>query len=458
MHASPKFNTTQNDQTTNMKKIILLLIAFNLSLFTLTAQVWKPVGNGTSFVVSAVDSLMGKLYVGGYRVNSGRIASWDGSAWDTTTMGEPNYSVNCLITYNNKLVVGGGFDTINGTYRSDVAMWDGSTWSSLGSGISPYNSWVSAMVIYNGNLVVAGGFDSAGGIPAHNIAMWNGTTWDSLGSGLPGVPGIDPTFVAALAVYNGNLYATGYFGMPKAAHPYSTYIAEWNGTSWDSIQSNNTLLDPWVDQGGGNALTVYNNTLIIGGYFPYGFILEWNGAHLYSYIPQTDNVITALTVHNNILYAGGNFTHAGTTAANFIASWNGTNWNALGSGTNSWIYALGSYNDNLYAGGAFTAPGNSIAEWDVTTGLNNITTNDESISVYPNPSNGLFTFQSSVESHKSSVLEVYNMLGEKVYSKQLTTDNSQFTIDLSNNTSGIYLYRISSEDGTLNATGKLIIE
>jgi len=122
------------------------------------------------------------------------------------------------------------------------------------------------------------------------------------------------------------------------------------------------------------------------------------------------------------------------------------------------LNALASYDDHLFAGGNFASPYNSLAVWSAPLAIDQISQNNENIVVYPNPSNGVFTFQSSVVSRQSSVLDIYNMLGERVYAKQLTTGNSPFTIDLSNNTSGIYLYRITTEDGSVNATGKLIVE
>ncbi|HTB07474.1 MAG TPA: T9SS type A sorting domain-containing protein [Bacteroidia bacterium] len=80
----------------------------------------------------------------------------------------------------------------------------------------------------------------------------------------------------------------------------------------------------------------------------------------------------------------------------------------------------------------------------------------EKLKVFPNPSNGVFTVESSVVSHQLSV-EVYNELGQKIFS-QFSTFNSQFSINLSNQPSGIYLYRITTEQGELIGSGKLIIE
>jgi len=87
--------------------------------------------------------------------------------------------------------------------------------------------------------------------------------------------------------------------------------------------------------------------------------------------------------------------------------------------------------------------------------VQNIEKPQRNILVFPNPSNGLFTIKSPVASGQSSV-EVYNMLGQQVYS-QYTLPNTQYQIDISNQPTGIYFYRVISENGNLIGAGKLII-
>jgi hypothetical protein len=91
-----------------------------------------------------------------------------------------------------------------------------------------------------------------------------------------------------------------------------------------------------------------------------------------------------------------------------------------------------------------------------TLGIPTIGVVDNSISAYPNPGKGIFTFESSVISQQSSV-EVYNILGEKVYST-FKIKNSTFKIDLEDQPSGVYCYRMLNNNGTLIGRGKLIIQ
>jgi hypothetical protein len=81
---------------------------------------------------------------------------------------------------------------------------------------------------------------------------------------------------------------------------------------------------------------------------------------------------------------------------------------------------------------------------------------DNGVKIYPNPNHGSFIIQSSVVSGQSSVA-IYNILGELVYS-QLSIVNYPLSINLSNQPSGVYLYRVIKQDGSLLGSGKLIIE
>jgi len=85
--------------------------------------------------------------------------------------------------------------------------------------------------------------------------------------------------------------------------------------------------------------------------------------------------------------------------------------------------------------------------------------NISSITIYPNPSNGIFQLKiTNYELGNNNTVEVYNILGEKVYSHQLLISNSQFLIDLSSQPNGIYLYRVTSETGNLIGEGKLEVQ
>jgi hypothetical protein len=68
--------------------------------------------------------------------------------------------------------------------------------------MSGYTGDVYSLSEYNSELIAGGLFTAAGGVSANNIAKWNGTSWSALGSGMGGTSN---PIVRALTVYNNGL-------------------------------------------------------------------------------------------------------------------------------------------------------------------------------------------------------------------------------------------------------------
>jgi sugar lactone lactonase YvrE len=104
------------------------------------------------------------------------------------------------------------------------------------------------------------------------------------------------------------------------------------------------------------------------------------------------------------------------------------------------------------AGNIYYADGNNdvIREITGTDGINEFKVESEKLKVYPNPSNGKFTFQivncKLFMVNEIPQIEIYNVLGENLF-LPFTIHNSQFTIDLSNQPEGIYFLKAVTEDG-----------
>ncbi|MEY2410612.1 MAG: trimeric autotransporter adhesin, partial [Verrucomicrobiota bacterium] len=188
---------------------------------------------------------------------------------------------------SGNVYIGGGFTVAGEVIANNVAKWDGSSWSPLGSGIGNVgqSSEVHALAVSGSDLYVGGYFTTAGGSAATNIAKWNGGSWSALGSGMGG--GLYWPIVSALAVSGSDLYVGGRF--TRAGGSAAKSIAKWDGSSWSALGSG-------MDGG------------------PY-----YAGVY-------------ALAVSGSDLYVGGNFTTAGGSAAKSIAKWDGSGWSALGSG------------------------------------------------------------------------------------------------------------------------------
>jgi hypothetical protein len=306
---------------------------------------WLALGSGmdhfSSFETATVYALAwdgSNLYAGGNFTKAGegdahRIAKWDGSIWADLDGGVDDYIdwatdpysyVLSLAWDGNNLYVGGSFFSAGGIpYTKDIARWDGSSWSALGSGIGEstiFDDTVYALEWDGYNLYIGGDFNVAGGISANNIAKWDGSSWSVIDNDLDGS-------VLALVRGGGNLYASEYdrFG--------ADHIAKWDSNSWSYINSNDNA---------GNGIDDFN-----------AYAFTWDGSHL---------------------YAGGNFTKVGGNVVNYIARWDGNNWSTMGGGVNEFVifdpvvYALAWDGSNLYAGGFFSTAGGisapNIAKWD----------------------------------------------------------------------------------------------
>ena len=134
-----------------------------------------------------VDDVFRRLLAGGATVSD--IANWDGASWSELSSGMTD-KVNALTVYNGQLIAGGDFTTAGGVAAKYIAAWDGTEWSALGD--KPMNARVHALTVFNNELIAGGLFtvvDEAAGenkVTVNYIAKWNGTSWSALGSGMNG--------------------------------------------------------------------------------------------------------------------------------------------------------------------------------------------------------------------------------------------------------------------------------
>jgi hypothetical protein len=112
------------------------------------------------------------------------------------------------------LYAGGFFDLAGGQPADHIAGWNGTAWSSVGSGMGghPFTSVFALTAFDDGNgpaLYAGGQFTTADGEPANNIARWDGAGWSPLSSGLEGGPA---PAVQALAVFDDGTGSSLYVG------------------------------------------------------------------------------------------------------------------------------------------------------------------------------------------------------------------------------------------------------
>ncbi len=346
---------------------------------------WNSPGSGALtpgvYALTVFDDGSGPaLYAGGqFREMDGQsanhIARWDGSAWSSLGSGISNNHVLALTTFDDgsgaALYAGGDFTSAGGQTASRIAKWDGTSWSPLGSGVT---FRVHALTVFDDGsgptLYVGGGFTTPNAQPeVHRIVRWDGTAWSVLGSGF------NQGSISALTVFDDGsgpaLYVGGIF--TAANGQPGNYVAKWDGKSWSPLGSgmNNAVAALTVfDDGSGPALYVGGSFTTAGGQ-PANRIAKWDGTSWSPLGSGVASTIEFLTVFDDMsgrgaaLYAGGWITTAGGQAANGIAKWDGTSWSPLGSGVNNHVSALAVFDDGsgpaLYAGGSLTTAGGQSA-------------------------------------------------------------------------------------------------
>jgi hypothetical protein len=204
---------------------------------------WSPLGSQVNISLYSLALAGPNLYAGavfsdGAGNSTNAVVKWNGSAWSpigwmvggSAWGGPPWDSFGALALSDTDLFVGGDFTNIEGVVANSTVKWDGVVWSALGSGIevgSVYQG-IYALAVSGTDLYAGGDFTVAGGTAANNIAKWDGTTWSPLGSGMNGE-------VLALAISGTNLYAGGNFTV--AGGIAANFVAKWDGQAWSPLGS-----------------------------------------------------------------------------------------------------------------------------------------------------------------------------------------------------------------------------
>lgn len=132
----------------------------------------------------------------------------------------------------------------------------------------------------------------------------------------------------------------------------------------------------------------------------------------------------------SVSYAGQAFTQYGFRFS-FTSNFTGTSY--------------GVYLDDLQL------TGNSTADLTEIEAIN-------SVSIYPNPSDGIFNLELNKNLGESIDVSIFNLSGQLVYTKQFSLDEEDQinTIDLKELEKGVYTVQVISEKGNINR--KLVIE
>ena len=326
------------------------------------------------------------------------MATWDGSAWSGLGGGVAEEAYSLAWDQDDTLYVGGSFYYAGPTSlaASQVAAWSyaDDTWTALGAGLND-NVFALAVDPQDGTLYAGGEFDDSSSAGAGNcsnggalscIAAWDGSAWSSLGTGLS-----SSVRALALDAQDDTLYAGGSF-QNAGGDPLGDRIAAWSYAD-DTWHHLGTGLNSSVRA---LALDAQDETLYVGGQFDdtgansrttcvsgaLNCIAKWNGSSWSALGTGTDAPVWAIGLDSarDLVYAGGFFALAGGQAASRVAVWDAgmqtpawipLRWGSAddSNGVNGTsVVALALDDSTVYLGGDFTNAGNNplgdyIAKW-----------------------------------------------------------------------------------------------
>ena len=305
------------------------------------------------------------IYIGGFFTNFAGISNADyiarynyrNGSYSALDVGANLFVYSLTIGPDGSLYAGGSFTSIGGVAVTGIAKWNGSTWSKLGTtGVSGGGARVEAIVIGpDGSVYIAGSFTAVNSVSASNIAKWDGTSWSALGSGTNGT-------VYALAFDKfGNLYVGG--GFTTAGGDASCRrIAKWDGTSWSDMNQgfgNDSVYDIEIaDDGkiyvcGGFTISISPEQIV--------FVAQWNGSR---WIQVGDGAFSGSGAYEifstgNLLYAGGSISVV-SQPRNGVLVWNGSRWGVFdldfSTPLSGYIRDMVEVDGDLYIAGGFDDP------------------------------------------------------------------------------------------------------
>ena len=285
--------------------------------------------------------------------------------WSSATpYDDPNESVLAIEVHNGEIYIGGAFSQVGGILASHIAKWDGTTWSTVGSGLSGYPSHLHSSngilyAIANGLLYYFDGTDWVNS----NIPLATVFGISTYGSGIMistnfGVyVGSSSTYnlfapnnlFTCFKEFNGELYGGGSSGLFK-----------WDGVVWQDVTGGNSAIPWWAFQI--NDLDVFDNKLVVAGFFSgiggltLSNIAFFDGTNYSEVGTNLANLVIAgefndLEVYNNKLFATGSFF---SSNYRFVARFDSNDWNIVDnyyfiSGVTSGN-DIEFYNSELYVG------------------------------------------------------------------------------------------------------------
>ena len=251
---------------------------------------WSSLGTGAAGPVLALEIQdNGFVYAGGVFESTGNIQArnigyWDGNLWNAltdnlTAINGTNNEIRSLhFDTNGILYAGGNFDEAGGNTANRIATWDGTNWNTLGDGTSGF---VEAITSTSSDIYVGGNFAIAGSLTVNRIARWNmiDSEWYSIENGVN-------NNVNALIHDDNYLYAAGTFDVAfsSSENIIVDNIVRWSTSDgWTALGSNNQVgVDVKISAISFLANNNASDSIYVGGNFSRAGSINTNNAALWS--------------------------------------------------------------------------------------------------------------------------------------------------------------------------------
>ncbi len=425
------------------------------------AQNWETLGEGVNITARDLytDTLTNRLYAIGVftladdTVDVGGVTYWDGIQWNALDSGNtecPSCNpITSITTFQGEVYIAGQFTSFaNVPNTKFMARYNGTTWESMGD--------VNGLLWfyhYNNQLIMAvGTFDTINGVYAKNLALYDGISWTPFDTASFIQPG---QFINCMAEYNGELYAGGNFDLPNGVEE----IAKFDGNAWVSV-GGGILGNAWV-----NKMVVYQNELYVAGFFHKSAgnagngIMKWDGSNW-----SDCNNGLALTgggqifdmeIYNGELIVQGWMALGDGIPMQNLAKWDGSKWCSFRNSFNGTAVKIELYNNELIVAcqdSMDLEPEKYIAKWiggnqSDTCGIVGIEENnlEDGIAIYPNPNNGSFIID--INDIDTATINIYSITGQLILQKTLTQNTTK--VDLLNSPKGIYFLKVKTANKTI---------
>lgn len=416
---------------------------------------FSTLGGGLTYGIYAIALSGSDIYVGGDfsaigGVKANNIARWDGRRWNTVGTGTDG-AVYALAVNGTSLYAGGEFSRAGAVNTSNIARWNISTsvWSAMGNGL---DSVVWAIIPFEAGCVAGGEFMRSGTSTALNrVALWNGSLWSSLGSGTNNgvsAPVYALTSTSALGIIVGGAFTqAGTVSAPGS-------IAAWRNNAWTAVGAG---VDSLV-----YALTASGSTVYAGGNFarltdntPAQRIIRWNGIRWEQMGAGFDGDVYTISANTVNVFVGGAFTRSGTRQVLNTAFWRTTAWVPLDGGTNEAVWSIVGTGGDAILGGSFVNVGSGLSSlyfgrWrsaltSVAQGTTQNVAQADAMNIYPNPAHDIVSIDLPALVSSGS-LRVVNMQGHTVHEIPFFAAQ-RLTLNTTGWAKGAYVVQVHSFNG-----------